>query len=162
MTPTVAELFDIAIFLEEAGEGVYGYWQTLFADYPKVATFWKEYQEEELQHAGLLRKIKSNLSPERLAEPADSAVYQAACEVRENLKHIKRDVNSLDEALELAVQYENSEINTILELLVTHFSGEEGTKELVHEQMRKHVEKLNKLSPALIFGKDYKTIKAVR
>ena len=75
---------------------------------------------------------------------------------------MKREVDSLDEALELAVQYENSEINTILEFLVTHFSKEEVTKEIVHEQMRKHVEKLNKLSPALIFGKDYKTIKAVR
>lgn len=162
MTPTVAELFDIAIFLEEAGEGVYGYWQRLFANYPKAAAFWKEYQEEELQHAGLLRKIRSNLSPERLAEPADNTVYQAACDVRNSIKYIKRDVDNLDEALELAVQYENSEINTILEFLVTHFSGEEGTKEMVHEQMRKHVEKLNKLSPALIFGKDYKTIKAVR
>ena len=162
MTPTVAELFDIAIFLEEVGEGVYGYWRTLFVDYPKVATFWKEYQEEEIQHAGLLRKIRSNLSPEQLAEPTDDAIYQAARDVQKSIKYVKRDVDSLDEALELAVQYENSEINTILEFLVTHFSEEETTKEMVHGQMRKHVEKLNKLSPTLIFGKDYKTIKAVR
>ena len=162
MPPTVSELFDAAIFLEEAGEGVYGYWQMLFADFPKVAAFWKEYQEEEKQHAGLLRKIRSNLSPEQLAEPADNAIYQATHDVQKNIKYMKREVDSLDEALELAVQYENSEINTILEFLVTHFSKEEVTKEIVHEQMRKHVEKLNKLSPALIFGKDYKTIKAVR
>jgi hypothetical protein len=89
-------------------------------------------------------------------------VYRSACEVRDNARHIKKDVTSLDEALELAVQYENSEINTILEFLVTHFSEEETTKEMVHAQMRKHVEKLNQLSPVLIFGKDYKTIKAVR
>ena len=162
MDPTVAELFDIAIFLEEAGEGVYRHWQEIFAHHPQATAFWKEYHEEEIQHAGLLRKIKAGLSPEQLAEPADMAVYQSAIETRQNLKYIKKDVDSLDEALELAVQYENSEINTILEFLVTHFSEEEATKEMVHAQMRKHVEKLNKASPALIFGKDYKTVKAVR
>lgn len=162
MNPTVAELFDVAIFLEEAGEGVYGHWATLFADHPKVAEFWKEYHDEELQHAGLLRKLKSSLTPARLADPADITVYQSACEVRDNLKTIKREISTLDEALELAVQYENSEINTILEFLVTHFADEESTKEMVHMQMREHVEKLNKLSPALIFGNDYKFVKAVR
>jgi Rubrerythrin len=162
MTPTVAELFDIAIYLEEAGEGVYKHWQTLFADYPKVGAFWKEYQEEEFHHAKMLRKIKSGLTPEQLTKPADPEVYRTALNTREDTKNIKMNVATLDEALDLATQIENSEINTILEFLVTHFSEEESTKEMVHEQMRKHVEKLNKLSPALIFGKDYKTIKAVR
>jgi len=162
MKPTVADLFDIALFLEEAGEGAYGHRETLFADRPNVAAFWKEYQEEELQHAGLLGKLKSNLTPEQLAAPANADVYQAACDVRANLNVIKKDVSTLDEALELAVQYENSEINTILEFLVTHFAEEESTKEMVHLQMRKHVEKLNKISPAFIFGGDYKSIKAVR
>ena len=79
-----------------------------------------------------------------------------------SFKNIKLAVNDLDEALEIATQIENSEINTILEFLVTHFSEQESTKEMVHLQMREHVEKLNKLSPVFIFGKDYKTIKAVR
>ena len=162
VNPTVEELFDIAIYLEEAGEGVYGYWQKLFANYPKVAAFWQEYHEEEILHAKLLRKIKASLTPEQLAKPADVEVYNSACNVQAYVKHVKKDVNTLDEALDLAAQYESSEINTILEFLVTHFSEEETTKEMVHVQMREHVEKLNKISPVLIFGKDYKTIKAVR
>lgn len=162
MTPTVAELFEIAINLETAGEGIYGYWQELFADYPKVSAFWKEYQEEELHHARLLQKIRANLTPEQLAAFADLEVYQAALNVQEDTKHINKDVETLDEALELASQIENSEINTILEFLVTHFSQEETTKEMVHHQMREHVETLNNLSPVNIFGKDYKMIKAVR
>ena len=162
MAPTVEELFDIAIYLEEAGKGVYEHWQTLFAHRQKAATFWKEYQEEELLHAKLLREIKANLTPEQLAEPVDVTVYQTALDSQTDAKNIKKDVETLDEALEIATQIENSEINTILEFLVTHFAEQESTKEMVHLQMREHVEKLNNLSPALIFGKDYKSIKAIR
>jgi hypothetical protein len=162
MNPAVTELFDIAIGLEEAGEAIYGHWKTIFAEYPKVVAFWEQYREEEFLHAKLLKKIKANLSPEQLAKPADLAVYQAALNVQDDTKRIKRDVDTLDEALELASQIENSEINTILEFLVTHFSQEETTKEMVHHQMREHVETLNNLSPVSIFGKDYKMIKAVR
>ena len=162
MTPTVAELFDIAIYLEAAGEGIYGHWRKLFADHPKVSAFWKEYQEEEFHHARLLRKIRENLTSEQLVAPADLEVYQAALNVQEDTKRINKDVETLDEALELASQIENSEINTILEFLVTYFSQEETTKEMVHHQMREHVETLNNLSPVSVFGKDYKMIKAVR
>ena len=162
LTPTVAELFDLAIHLEEAGEGVYEHWQKLFAGHPEVVAFWAKYQEEEMRHAKLLRKIKSNLTPEQLAKPADLDVYQTALNTREDTKNIKIDIDTLDEAIELAEQIENSEINTILEFLVTHFSEEESTKEMVQMQMREHVEKLNSLSPTFAFGKDYKTIKAVR
>ena len=162
MNPTVAELFDLAIHLEEAGEGVYEHWEKLFAHNPEVADFWKICQEEEIHHAKLLRKIKSKLTPEQLTEPADLAIYQAAINTREDTKKIKVDVNTFDEAIEIATQIENSEINTILEFLVTHFAEEESTKEMVQSQMREHVEKLNVLSPAFPFGKEYKTIKAVR
>ena len=162
MNPIVAELFDIAIYLEEAGEGVYEHWKNLFSHRPEVANFWKEYQEEEVHHADLLRKIKANLTIEQLAQPADEAIYKTALAFQEGTKKMRVDVDTLDEALEMAAQIENSEINTILEFLVTHFSEEESTKEMVHLQMREHVEKLNNLSPVNIFGKDYKPIKAVR
>lgn len=161
MQPTIAELFETSISLEREIQAIYSYWHTLFAASPKAASFWQEYAREEDFHAKLLINLSEQLTASQLAEPADPSVYESATRTQYLVNSLNRDIKTLDEALELATQIEHSEVNSILEFLVTHFSTKESTKAMVQSQLREHVGKLNVLTPALIFGENYKTIKAV-
>ncbi len=159
--PAIAELFEMSISLERQIQAVYLYWQTLFASAPKAASFWQECAREEDFHARLLLNLSDQLTAEQLAEPADISIYECALRTQQLLGSLNKNVKTLDEALELATRIEHSEVNSILEFLVIHFSTKELTKTMVQSQLRDHVGKLNLLTPALIFGENYKTIKAV-
>jgi hypothetical protein len=161
MQPTIAELFEMSISLERRIQALYAYWQTLFTAYPKAASFWQGYALEEDYHAKLLLNLSDQLTAEQLAEPADASIYESALRTQQLLNGLNKNVMTLDDALELATQIENSEVNSILEFLVIHFATKESTKAMVQSQLREHVGKLNVLTPALIFGENYKTIKAV-
>ncbi len=161
MQPTIADLFELSTALERQIQALYADWHTLFAASSKAASFWLGYSREEDFHANLLLNLSKQLTADQLAAPADPSIYESAMLTQQLVNGLNREVKTLDEALELATQIEHSEVNSILEFLVTHFSSKESTKAMVQSQLREHVGKLNVLSPALIFGEDYKTIKAV-
>ncbi|MEW5830602.1 MAG: hypothetical protein AB1846_17055 [Chloroflexota bacterium] len=159
--PTIAELFEMSISLERQIQAVYLHWQMLFASAPKAASFWQEYAREEDFHAKLLLNLSEQLTAEQLAKPADTSIHECAQRTQQLVGSLNKNVKTLDEALELATRIEHSEVNSILEFLVIHFSAKESTKAMVQSQLREHIGKLNVLTPALIFGENYKMIKAV-
>jgi len=126
---TVGQLFEYAIALERATEALYRQLESMFAHYPDVARFWKQYADEENGHASYLERIKGEMDTARLSHPADGEMLQKARQglanaTQERLKAVK----TLDDAHQLATELENSETNAIFEFMIVNFSTDELAK----------------------------------
>ncbi|MFZ5911057.1 MAG: ferritin family protein [Chloroflexota bacterium] len=126
---TVGQLFEYAIALERATETLYGQLERMFAHYPDVARFWKQYADEENGHASYLERIRGGMDAERLSHPADGEMLQKARQCLANATQERlKDVKTLDDAHQLATELENSETNAIFEFMVVNFSTDELAK----------------------------------
>lgn len=140
---TVAELFELAIKLEESAQDLYRGFESKFSHHQKIADFWKQYAAEEAGHARWLARLRGGLSTEELSALADPSMYEAA---RRLLKSFVGNrlagVTDLEDAYQLAHELENSEINTIFEFLIVHFSTDETTQNFLRSHLKDHIGKL--------------------
>jgi ribosomal protein S7 len=154
---TVAELFEHAIELEKSLETLYRQFGGIFADHPEVAKFWKHYADEEKGHAAYLERVRDNAQAGRLSEPADEFMLQ---KVRKCLAEVSppvqlKEIRTLDDAYQLAVDLENSETNAIFEFIIVNFSTEELAKshKFLRVQLSEHVAKLTTHFPSQYMSK---------
>ena len=151
MQATLAELFDYAILLENAAQGLYTGLSGLFAHAPEVAHFWKHYADEERGHADYLARLRHGLDAQRLAEFADEPLLEAAkkCLSLAASERLK-DVHNLEDAYELASELESSETNSIFEFLIVNFQASELEKsyKFLRAQLTTHIQHLQENFPA--------------
>lgn len=139
---TIEAVTQQAIQLEREAESLYARWQRAFASYPPIALLWQEYAEEEAEHARLLEDILAHLPVEQRRQPAARDITEAMQRAQAVLDRHFSPPATLGEALELASEIENSEINAVLELLVQHFAPEM-TQAMIHAQLREHIAKID-------------------
>lgn len=150
MSPTVNEVFRQAIRLEKRSRAFYTRWQRQFASLPVVALLWKEYAQDEASHARLLAQIRLHLTPSQREQEADPEVVEAILRAQSRLQRLsQRKVETFSDALEIAEEVEYSEMNSVLEFLVSHFAPELW-EEMIHAQLREHVGRLNSASLPLL------------
>ncbi len=146
---TVAELFKLAIELEESTQELYRGFETKFSRHQKIADFWKQYAAEEAGHAKWLARLRDSLSAEELSAPADPSMIETARRMlKSSIKHRLADITNLEDAYELAHELENSETNAIFEFLIVHFSTDEATQDFLRSHLKDHIGKLMLWSPA--------------
>lgn len=140
---TLADLFRMAIQLEESAQVFYTQLSSLFAGCPDAADYWRQYADEEAEHAGWLDRLRKECSPERLADPADPFYLLVA---RELLSHSLEEaldrVSHLGDAYQLALQIENSETNAIFNFLVENTARDKMASEILRELVGGHVRRL--------------------
>ncbi len=144
-TDTVAKLFEYAIALEQAAESLYRQLEKMFADYPEVALFWKHYADEENGHASYLERIRTGVDAERLSQQADADMLQKVQYCLEKASPTRlTNINTLEDAHQLATELENSETNAIFEFMILNFSTDELAKShsFLRTQLSTHIARL--------------------
>ncbi|MBN1149401.1 MAG: hypothetical protein JXA78_19220 [Anaerolineales bacterium] len=145
---TVADLFKLAISVEESAGELYKRLEAMFAHEAQVAQFWRRFAEEEANHAGQLRELLSKLNPEQLAAPADPAMLQNAHRILAFSIDSSLDrVQDLEDAYQLAHELESSEANAIFDFLITHFAQDQQSRDFLREQLRGHILKIENEFP---------------
>ena len=140
MMTTVDELFTLAIAAENAAKSLYIGLADKFAHYPDVVAFWRRYAAEETGHARWLDDMRTSLSDEQRAAPADVMVVARLHNVLEfSVPDALASINDLEEALQLVNELENSETNAIFEFLIEHFAADERTQQFLRSQLRDHI-----------------------
>jgi len=140
---TMATLFTLAINAEKAAQSFYRGLTKKFSYLPEISNFWKKMEEDEKYHARELENIFNSLPPDKLLVPADQPVLWKAKEVskfsvEDNLDSIK----TLEDAYQIANEFENSEINTVFAFLTRKFISSAERKRFVLSELKYHLAKL--------------------
>ncbi|HSJ58973.1 MAG TPA: ferritin family protein [Anaerolineae bacterium] len=146
---TVSDAFEMAIATERAAEVFYEALHDRFAAHEAVATFWHSYALEEAGHAQRLRRVRENLSVTDLSLEADPELLEMA---RWNMSLAQKvssaEIQTLEDAYQLAHEIEHSEVNTVFELLVAGYSEDAHALALVRNQLGEHIDRLMTGFPA--------------
>jgi hypothetical protein len=116
--PTLGDLFDRSIQIENQAQAIYTELEKRFAHHPEAATLWKALAADEAIHARVLAKALASAAPEKLASEAPAEVWASVTEIMHRMsQNVVDSVKSLKDAYELAHQLEYSEVNAIFEFL---------------------------------------------
>jgi len=138
-----AALFEIAIGAEQAGMSLYLGLVQRFLHVPEIAVFWQEMLKDEITHARELERVRRSLKSDILQAPADPSLLQKARQACDCTTLDKMEsVANLDEAYELANEFEHSEVNTVFAALMTDFTGEDEKARFASNELRLHLAKL--------------------
>jgi rubrerythrin len=140
---TIADLFELAIELEDSAQKLYTELATKFAHHQEVADFWKQYAVEEAGHARWLERVRDKLNSEELSAPADPSMLKAAHGIlKSSVEKQLAEIKDLRGAYQLASELENSETNAIFEFLVGNFAADEQTRNFLRSHLKDHIGKL--------------------
>jgi rubrerythrin len=151
---SLADLMQLAIQLEQSAEALYRGMAAKFAHYPDVAAFWERYAAEEVGHARWLERLQRTSSPEQLAAPADPLMLETARRLLGfSVETALKKTRNLEEALQLAIDLENSETNAIFEFLIVNYSTDRNTIGFLRNQLKNHVANLTAALPTQYKGR---------
>ena len=140
---TMRELFQMAIAAERAAETLYHGFQAQFAHHPAAADFWAAYAAQEDSHAQCIERLQKEQTAEQLAAPAHPRVLS---QVRQALTFSVEDalaeIETLEDAYQLANELESAETNAIFDFLITNFSTDTKAQAFMRAQLKDHVAKL--------------------
>ncbi len=141
---SVRILFEYAIAAEHYARELYRAFAGLFAADPGVAAFWQRYAAEEMGHATWLEQLLKKLPQETCNAPADSDKLDMARHIiKVPLAHALAQVETLEDAYQLAHELESSEMNTIFEFLLFTFADDPQATQYARDQLREHVARLS-------------------
>lgn len=140
---TLEELFGRAIQVENRAGTIYRELAQRFAHHPESAALWKALAADEKVHAEVLRKTLKGAPAEKLASPTPAETWTTITEI---LHRLRKDplgsIANLQDAYELAHEFEHSEVNTIFEFLSVDVVPGEVEREFVRTHIAQHQEKL--------------------
>ncbi len=146
---TVETLLSLAIACEKA---VYEFYEGLlrkFAHVPRAVEVWQGMLEDEQMHIRFLEHIRSRLSPDRLRAPADTEMLQS---IRKAAKFSPQStlqkIQNLNDAYEFAHELEHSEVNAVLEFIITEYADPVLKAQMVDQYLRVHLKRLLALGGA--------------
>ena len=140
---TVADLFALAIAAETSAAEFYRGLAAKFSEYGDVAEFWQRYVTDEISHARWLARLQGNLSVERLAARADSAMLENARHAASvSVEALLDQVHTLADAYEVVNDLENSETNAVFEFLISNFPTDPEVLSFLRTQLMEHVDRL--------------------
>jgi Rubrerythrin len=147
---TTGDLFQCAIQLEKTAEFFYRRLGELFADYPDVVQFWNRFADEEHEHAVFLEEAREAVADDRLSLPVDESMLQRTkghIDIRSRVN--LESINDLEDAYQLALDLENSEINLIFEFMITNFSTRalKRSHKFLRKQLSEHIAELEQGFP---------------
>ncbi len=143
--PTVRKAVDLAIETEEIGIKFYQRVAKKFEDKPEVAETFRRLSDDEKIHAERFRKILEQETPED-APPVSTERYRleylraiSRSEIfkREEMENLREKVESMEDALQLAIDLEKNTLHLYLGLRDT--VGEHEALDQIIEEERNHI-----------------------
>ncbi len=140
---TIRDLFDASLHAEMQGQQFYLCMSEAFAYLPPVAEFWRSLMLDESRHIAAVREIGAGLTDAQLDEPVDAAALERARSILNILTdQAIRAVRTLDDAYELAHEYESSELNRLFTFLATKFDRDGMRSSFIVHEIADHQSKL--------------------
>jgi rubrerythrin len=140
---TNERLFELAIEIEHRAANFYQAFLIMFSDVPGLDDFWQVLINDELGHERMLKETRKSLSAAQLQAPADEKIWRGLARIqRWFTDDLPESVRTLDDAYDLAYQFEYSEINAIFEFLESEWIPSEKRNEIVHSIIEKHLNTL--------------------
>jgi rubrerythrin len=141
--PTLEVLFESAIRIEELASIVYRDLAELFAHHPHSLALWRSLAADEELHARVLARVLAAAPVEKRTSPAPAETWATVAEV---LQRLDQDpvgtVTNLQDAYELAHEFEHSEVNAIFEFLSIDLLPGAIEAEFVRTHIAQHQQKL--------------------
>lgn len=142
-SPTVADLFHVAIIAERTAEEMYRRLAKKFKHVAPFLRFMELYASEEAGHAVWLDSLLRKVLPEKLAAPAIPTLYSDALALSE-IKVVEEldKVSTLEDAYTLIYELEHGELNQVLDFLITTYYEDTKTQVFLRELLRQHIERI--------------------
>jgi len=141
--PTVKELFEKAIEIENRAEEFYRILADIFSHYDKVSNFWNSLAADEVMHSKTLQNIYKSIPEQKLVSLPDEKIYESVNMIYNFVqKDMISGINNLDDAYEAAHEFEFSEINAIFKILVTEFIQVDERRKFIVSEIMNHQKKL--------------------
>ena len=162
-SPTAGDIFDLSIAIEKEMVAFYCRLRQLFGNLPVIRDFWEEMRDEEIEHILQLRQLKESLSDQQIADPVDPARFEKILRtLRELKKTADEPIDDLDQAYELAHEWENGEINRIFLFLAEKYIGDKARMKIAEEMIDNHLERLMEFIPRYQTAADREGVRASR
>lgn len=144
----ITKLFDIAIECEYGATKLYKKFALLFSHVPEVSSFWKDLQNDEIEHARKLQHSRSTLSSKQLMESPSEKIWNNSVMVHKKIKALSSTpVSNLNDAYEMAHELEYDEINSVFIFLSFENNNNLGDSKInPHIEIIKHREKISQFS----------------
>jgi rubrerythrin len=146
---TINDLLELAIALENATDAFYRGLAVLFAHEVEVERFWRHYADAEAGHARWIENLRAQMDESKLRQPTDPGMLETARTLLKTSPESQLEkITNLEEAYRAAIEIENSETNSIFELLITDFALTSRSGEFLRTQLHSHVSELTKAFPS--------------
>jgi rubrerythrin len=146
---TIGHLLELSIALEQTAEMFYRGLAARFAHAPEAAAFWENYADEEAGHAHWLENLRAQLDESKLRQPANPALLDAARRLVSTMpEEALKGITNLEEAYQTAIEMENSETNTIFEMLITDYTITNRSRDFLRAQLHTHADKVTREFPS--------------
>jgi hypothetical protein len=140
---TNADVFELAIAIEDLQCEFYKILSEKFAHDQEVTDFWKGMTDDETHHTIILESVRGALPPDRLQAEAGHSIILMANEILEiSAEERAGSITNLDVAYEQARDQENSELNMIYKFLVKEFSRSDDVQSFALAEVENHIMKL--------------------
>ncbi len=140
---TVGNLLELSTDIEKGMVSFYCQMRQMFSHLPEAEELWIKLRDDEINHIIQLDRIKEALSSDQLAAPADKSIIEKAGKVLKTLNSDRwEEVENLDEAIDLANEYENSEANQIFIFLAERYIPRAERKKFVETMINDHLSRL--------------------
>jgi rubrerythrin len=150
---TIAQAFEVAISAERVAQKLFQGLEAKFAYYEDVATFWKQYADDEAKHAEWLEGLKARLTTEQLSGLVDAHTVELLQAVTEfSVEKALFGVKDLEDAYQLVSNIESGETNAIFQFLLNNFETDVQMRDFLRIQLNKHITKLSIDLPAQYKG----------
>ncbi len=150
---TVAQAFEVAISAERAAQKLFQGLEAKFAHQEDVATFWKQYADDEAKHAEWLEGLEVRLTAEQLSGLVDAHTVELLQAVTElSVEKALFGVKDLEDAYQLVNNIESGETNAIFQFLLNNFEADVQMRDFLRIQLNKHIAKLSIGLPAQYKG----------
>jgi hypothetical protein len=118
--PTLKEMISLAISAEREARAFYTGLAEKFSEHPDISDFWRGMMMDEEGHIREIEAIRESLSPDQLDAPENPELFHKVSEfLRFHAGEKLAAVGNLDEAYSIAVNLEYSEINKLMELMIS-------------------------------------------
>jgi rubrerythrin len=146
---TIGQAFEVAIAAEKTAEALYQALGSKFAAQADVANFLRYYARDEVEHAGWLQMLRSQLVPEVLSRPVEPDIADSLAAITDfSAEAALKGVRSLEDAFQLICEMESGETNAIARFLIVNFEPDEQLRKFLENQLVKHIGKISLSYPA--------------
>jgi len=147
---TVENLLDLSSEIEKEMITFYCHMRQKFSHMPVAKNFWIKLRDDEIEHITQLYRIKQSLTYGQLSAPADRSMIENAGRVLGNINPDEWEkIENLDDAVELANKYENSEANQIFLFLAESYIPSAERRDMIETIVNDHLERLISLPPEI-------------